>query len=179
MKKNEIVIKILGLGDSGVGQTCILRRYVENKFVKEDWASKGVYIKSKNINLNKGKAIKFIIFDTTGKDYFWNLLKKNVKNPDALILIYDITDNYSYDHLNILVKNLKFEESFIKIPIILVGNKIDLKNRRKITREQGYKFADKNGFLFIECSALTGENVNNIFNKLVLAILEKDRKSVV
>ena len=57
-----------------------------------------------------------------------------------------------------------------------MGNKIDLEERRVVTREQGNKFAKENGFLFAECSALTGENVNYIFNKLVLAILENNTK---
>ena len=177
MEKNEIKLNILGLGDSGVGQTCILRRYIENKFFKNHLATIGIDFKTKNINLNKGN-IKLKIWDTAGQERFWDLTKQYPKVADALILIYDVTDNDSFDRLNLWIKNIKDwrEESTITIPVILVGNKIDLEDSRVITREQGNKFAKENGFLFAECSALTGENINYIFNKLVLAILENNPK---
>ena len=177
MEKNEIKLNILGLGDSEVGQTCILRRYIENKFLKNHLATIGIDFKTKNINLNKGN-IKLKIWDNAGLERFWDLTKQCPKGADAIILIYDVTDNDSYDRLNLWVKNIKDwrEESTITIPLILVGNKIDLEERRVVTREQGNKFAKENGFLFAECSALTGENVNYIFNKLVLAILENNTK---
>ena len=177
MEKNEIKLNILGLGDSGVGQTCILRRYIENKFFKNHLATIGIDFKTKNINLNKGN-IKLKIWDTAGQERFWDLTKQYPKVADALILIYDVTDNDSFDRLNLWIKNIKDwrEESTITIPVILVGNKIDLEDSRVVTREQGNKFAKENGFLFAECSALTGENVNYIFNKLVLAILENNPK---
>ena len=177
MEKNEIKLNILGLGDSGVGQTCILRRYIENKFFKNHLATIGIDFKTKNINLNKGN-IKLKIWDTAGQERFWDLTKQYPKAADALILIYDVTDNDSFDRLNLWIKNIKDwrEESTITIPVILVGNKIDLEDSRVVTREQGNKFAKENGFLFAECSALTGENINYIFNKLVLAILENNPK---
>ena len=177
MEKNEIKLNILGLGDSGVGQTCILRRYIENKFLKNHLATIGIDFKTKNINLNKGN-IKLKIWDTAGQERFWDLTKQYPKVADALILIYDVTDNDSFDRLNLWIKNIKDwrEESTITIPVILVGNKIDLEDSRVVTREQGNKFAKENGFLFAECSALTGENINYIFNKLVLAILENNPK---
>jgi len=177
MEKNEIKLNILGLGDSGVGQTCILRRYIENKFFKNHLATIGIDFKTKNINLNKGN-IKLKIWDTAGQERFWDLTKQYPKVADALILIYDVTDNDSFDRLNLWIKNIKdwLEESTITIPVILVGNKIDLEDSRVVTREQGNKFAKENGFLFAECSALTGENINYIFNKLVLAILENNPK---
>ena len=156
MEKNEIKLNILGLGDSGVGQTCILRRYIENKFFKNHLATIGIDFKTKNINLNKGN-IKLKILDTPGQEFFRNLIEPYTKGVDAIILIYDVTNNSSYDHLNGWVNFIKHgrAESTITIPVILVGNKIDLENPRKVTREQGYKFAEDNGFLFVECSAFS------------------------
>ena len=177
MEKNEIKLKILGLGDSIVGQTCILRRYIENKYEKNYLSTIGIDFKKKNINLNKG-IIKLTIWETEGQERFRSIITNYLKGPDALILIYDVTNKSSYDSLNGWVNFIKHgrEESTITIPVILVGNKIDLEYPRKVTREEGYKFANENGFLFVECSAKTGENINDIFNKLVLAILENNPK---
>ena len=177
MEKNEIVLNILGLGDSGVGQTCIFERYTENIFKEINLSSIGLDCKLKNINLENGK-IKLKILDNPGKERFPPIGKKYYKDSDALILVYDVTNNYSYDNLKNWVKDIKHyrEESTIKIPLILVGNKIDVEDSRVISREQGYKFAKENGFLFVECSAKTGENIENIFDKLVLTILENNPK---
>ena len=178
MEKNEIELKILGLGDSSVGQICIFERYTENKFRENTLITIGIDFKRKNINLAKWK-IKLQIWDTAGQKRFRDGLKQFFKDrPDAIILIYDIKDNCSYDNLNDWVKFIKdcLEENTIKIPVILVGNKIDSEDLREVTREQGNKFAKENGFLFIECSAKAGENINYIFNKVVLTILEKNPK---
>ena len=178
MKSNDIIFRILCLGDSGVGQACILRRYIENVFLKSHVCTIGIDFKVKNINLNKGKTIKLTIWNTAGQERFWNITKQYIKGADFLILIYDITDGDSIDRLSIWVENIKnwSGESTIKIPVFLVGNKIDLDFKRKVTRDEGYKFAKDHGFLFSECSALNGENINYIFNKLVLTLLENNPK---
>ena len=178
MEYNDIIFRILCLGDSGVGQACILRRYIKNVFEENRLCTIGLDFKVKNINLNKGKTIKLKIWNTAGQEWFWNITKNYIKGADFLILIYDITDGDSIDRLSIWVENIKnwSGESTIKIPVFLVGNKIDLDFKRKVTREEGYKFATDHGFLFSECSALNGENINYIFNKLVLTLLENNPK---
>ena len=89
MKKNETVLKILGLGDSGVGQTSVLSRYIENEFFEDLLATIGIDFKTININLNKGN-IKLKILDTPGQEFFRNLIEPYTNGVDAIILIYNV-----------------------------------------------------------------------------------------
>ena len=182
MNNNIITYNILGSGDSGVGQTCIIRRWIENKFIKNGLATIGIDFKGKTVPLNNGKSIKLKIWDTAGQERFWNITKQYIKGSDAIILIYDISDEQSYDNLNKWINNITNrnggENYNREKPIFLVGNKMDLEEKRKITREQGNEFAKKNGLLFIECSAKTGENVNYIFNKLILTLLQNNPEQI-
>ena len=125
----------------------------------------GIDTKAKFIQLNNGKKLGLKITDTPGQERFRSLIKNFYKKSDIIILIYDVTDKNSFENIKGFYEGIKKETSE-EIPIIVLGNKIDLEGR-KVTKEQGEKLAKELGMIFFESSAKTGENINEIFNKII------------
>ena len=169
--KKEFLYKILLLGDSSVGKTCFLMRYTDNTFQEIHMSTIGLDYKLKNVQLEDGKFVKIQIWDTAGQDRFRSITKNYYKGAHGIILLYDITDRKSYDNVKTWVEQIR-EEVSEKVSIILVGNKIDDVEGRKVKTEEGEKLAKEIGLSFFECSAKTGENIDLIFNELVKKTVE-------
>ena len=118
--------------------------------------------------------VSFEVYDTKGQITSRGLTRKFFNMADGFILIYSINNKDSFDDLENWIKILKEENSFEK-PIFLVGNKNDLENERKITIERGEKYAEKNGFMFTECSVKNDswDEIKSIFEKLANKVYEK------
>ena len=170
MDEYDYSYKIILLGGL-VGKTAILNRYIKNKFICER-STLGVDIETKIINMDNGERIKLLILDTCGQELYWSMTWSHLKVAKGILLIYDVTNKSSLEDLNRLLDKIK-EIVPKDIPKFVVGNKIDDKNNRKVTREEGEEFAKENGLLYYECSAKTGENINEIFGKLVQIIHDK------
>ena len=170
--KNQILL----LSETSAGKTSILQRFIERKFYKEYIPTIGVYDKEEPVKLDNGEDVNLKIYDTTCKEQFFYIVQYYYKSSDGIILIYDITSENSFKRVDYFINELKKNNIFGEIPIFLVGNKIDEKYRRKITFEEGEKFANEHGFMFCECSAETGENIDFIFNKLANKIRENKIK---
>ena len=141
----------------------------------------GIDYKKKIIKLDNGKKVTLGIWDTScvasTTERFRSIYQMYFKLADGIILIYDITDRYSFEKLDHRFNEIIYCYSKY-IPIFLVGNKIDLEDRRKITFEEGEEFSKKHGLMFCECSAKIGYNIDFIFNKLANEINpeEEERK---
>ena len=170
-KSSELLYKILLLGDTSVGKTCFLMRYTDNTFQEIHMSTIGLDYKLKNVQLEDGKFVKIQIWDTAGQDRFRSITKNYYKGAHGIILLYDITDRKSYDNVKTWVEQIR-EEVSEKVSIILVGNKIDDVEGRKVKTEEGEKLAKEIGLSFFECSAKTGENIDLIFNELVKKTVE-------
>ena len=170
-KSRELLYKILLLGDTSVGKTCFLMRYTDNTFQEIHMSTIGLDYKLKNVQLEDGKFVKIQIWDTAGQDRFRSITKNYYKGAHGIILLYDITDRKSYDNVKTWVEQIR-EEVSEKVSIILVGNKIDDVEGRKVKTEEGEKLAKEIGLSFFECSAKTGENIDLIFNELVKKTVE-------
>ena len=165
--ENVVVYKILLLGGSYVGKTGFLSRYINGYFSSHILQTIGISPSTKYIQMNDYKRVKLNIFDTSGGERFRFLPIRHYNSSDAIILFYDITEKKSFDILFDLIKDIKKE--FPKNnPIFLVGNKKDDEEHRVITKKQGELFAKEYGLMFTECSAKTGENVDFIFNQILL-----------
>ena len=175
MDKNEFRRKILVLGDTLVGKTKILMRYVDGKYNDLNRATIGVDFKTKNVKTRDGKSIKLKIWDTNGVERFRDIIKPCYKGTDGIILIYDVTNINSFNNLKNWLKDIKLNV-YHNTPIIVVGNKNDNEKYRRVTKEQGKNFSEKNGLIFSECSAKTGENIDYIFNELTENILLNEEK---
>ena len=163
--------KILTIGESGVGKTCILRRFVENKFLKNHLATIGIDFKTKTLNINN-QEIKLKIWDTAGQERFRNITTQYYKGADGIVLIYDVTDDASFekirDWMEQILSNTKRED----IGLVLLGNKCDMEPRA-VSEEQGNKMAEELNVSYFETSALTGQGINEAFNELTRDIMKR------
>ena len=166
MPKNEYFFKILILGDSTVGKTCFLTRYTDKRFEQNYLATVGIDYKLKNIKLNDNKTVKLQIWDTIGQDRFRSITKNYYKGAQGIVLIYDITEKDTFKSVKEWVKSIK-NEADEKVVVILVGNKIDCIEERKVSKEEGENLAKELSLPFYECSAKTDTNINEVFTDLV------------
>ena len=175
MEQKEFLYKILLLGDAAVGKTCFLMQYTENTFQEIHMSTIGLDYKLKNVQLDEGKIVKIQIWDTAGQDRFRSITKNYYKGAHGIILIYDVTNRKTFDNVRDWVEQIR-EEVSDKVSIILVGNKIDNVEGRKVTTEEGQKMADECQLSFFECSAKSGENIDHTFNELVKKTVEYYKK---
>ena len=169
---DELVYKVLLLGDSSVGKTCFLLRYCDKSFQEAHLSTIGLDYRLKSMTLQNDKNIKLQIWDTAGQDRFRAITKNYYKGANGIILIYDVTNKQSYENVKNWLTQIK-EEANPNVIIYLAGNKIDVEEeQRVITTEDGQKIADEYKLPFKETSAKNGINVNEIFQELVEKIDE-------
>ena len=165
--------KILLLGDSTVGKTCFLLRYVDDSFLDLHMATIGLDYRLKTLILEEQKIVKVQLWDTAGQDKFRAITRNYYKGASGIILIFDVTNVKSYENIKKWINEIK-EEISEKVAIVLIGNKIDNAQERKISKEQGDKLASEIGVKFFETSAKTGEGINESVFFLVKKIFEND-----
>ncbi len=168
--EQNVTFKILTIGESGVGKTCILRRFVENKFLKNHLATIGIDFKTKTVNV-KNKEIKLKIWDTAGEERFRNITQQYYKGADGIVLVYDVTDEASYDKIKDWMDQIISNTTRDNIGLVLLGNKCDFEER-VITEEQGKKLAEELKISYFETSALNGQGINEAFEQLTLDIMK-------
>ena len=167
----ETLYKILILGDSSVGKTCFLMRYADNIFQETHMSTIGIDYKLKNIYLENDRLVKLQIWDTAGQDRFHSITKTYYKGANGIVLIYSVIDKKTFENVKNWLNNIKNEASD-KVVVFLVGNKIDAEDLRQVSYEQGEDMAENYKLQFFECSAKTGENIDDAFDALVKKILE-------
>ena len=171
-KKNinpDITLKFLTLGDSMVGKTSIVLRFVDNIFFDQTKSTIGVDFKTKIIRFGN-KYIKIKVWDTAGQERFRTITRQYYKNAEGMILIFDVTEKKTFDQVGDWVTSI-MENKQKDAKVILVGNKIDCEER-VITKEQGEELAQKYQLPYYETSASTGQNVQKIFEALAEEILK-------
>ena len=175
MEKKTNHFKILILGDHAVGKSCFIIRYTDDTFQDVYLSTIGMDCKYKDINLENGKSIRLQIWDTAGQDRFRSLTKNLYKGASGIILIYDISQRKTFDNVKGWIESIK-EEVSSKVVIVLVGNKIDKIEEREVKKVEGEDLAEELKLPFYECSALTGENINNAFLGLARKLVETKEK---
>ena len=156
------ILKLVIIGDSGVGKSNYLYRFVEGEFCPIHEATVGFDYKSKVSYLPKAKKkVKFQIWDTAGQEKYMSINKNLFQRVQGIILMYDISFEKSFTNLDKWMTVIK--QLADGIPLILIGNKIDLENLRKVSKERGEQFANDNNIDFFESSGKSGENVEESF----------------
>ena len=163
---DDSVYKVLILGDSSVGKTCFLLKYTDKVFNEVYMSTIGLDYRLKTLTLKNGKKVKLQIWDTAGQDRFRTITKNYYKGANGIILIYDVTSTETYENVENWISQIK-EEASPNVVIYLVGNKVDMEDKRKVTTEEGQKIADENNLPFIETSAKSDININETFDNLV------------
>jgi small GTP-binding protein len=172
-KSSNINLKILILGDSSVGKTTLLLKYVDGYFPKIYVATIGVEFKIKKININ-GIDINLQIWDTAGQERFRGVTRNFLKGADGIIYAYDITKKSSFDNLKNWI--LQAEETTCGFKQIIIGNKSDLNKERTVTKEMFQKFCQNKNIQGMEVSAKNGSNVEKCFELIAKLIIEGKSK---
>ncbi|CDW79731.1 UNKNOWN [Stylonychia lemnae] len=168
--------KVIVIGDSGVGKSCIVQRLTQDMFKDDHQITIGVEFGAFVMKI-EGKIIKLMIWDTAGQEQFRSITKLFYKNSDAAIIVYDVSRRESFDDVQTWQNEIEnnTDESVLQY---LVGNRVDLEDSREISHQEGSSLAkDKRFGNFFETSAKTGQNIRELFIQVTkhLYLKNKDR----
>ena len=164
----ELKLKLLIIGDSAVGKTSMLLKYVDNFFPETHMATIGVEYKSKTITTDK-YSINLNIWDTAGQERFKSITRSFFNNTNGIVFVYDITSKNSFEG----VKNwIKDSEPYGRFQSVLCGNKLDLENKREVKNDTLKEYGMKKKMEVFETSAKNGTNLDKVFQKLIDLILK-------
>jgi Ras-related protein Rab-6A len=155
--------KLIFLGDQNVGKSCILNRFMNDTFTEEYQATIGLDFQSKNVQIDN-QDIHLLLYDTAGQEKFRSLIPMYTRDSNIILLVYEINNKDSFIHLPDWLNDLS-NVNKEDVIFALVGNKIDLEEKRQVSTEEGKNYADQNGFIFHEVSAKTGEGFSELFYK--------------
>lgn len=170
-KNYDLLFKLLLIGDSGVGKTCILFRFSDDAFNSTFISTIGIDFKIKTIEL-RGKKIKLQIWDTAGQERFHTITVSYYRGAMGIMLVYDITNAKSFDNIAKWLRNIQ-EHANDDVERMILGNKCDMDDKRVISKERGETIARENGVRFLETSAKANINIEQAFLELSESILDK------
>ena len=168
MSKKDIkrkVMRISLLGDSGVGKTCIINKYLFNKFSENQQSSIGIEKNEKRLKMNDGNELKVIIWDTAGQERFKAMSTNTIKGAQGIVLVFDNTKKTSFESLPTWIKEVK--EIKDNIPIVLFGNKCDLIENADVEKDEAEEFAKDNNLEYFETSAKENINIEKGFKSII------------
>jgi Rab family protein len=170
---------VIIIGDSGVGKTAFLSKYVKGVFPMAPTPTIAIEFATKIIQIKEGGYIKAQIWDSAGQERYKAIVAGHYRRAAGALIVYDVTKKASFEHVTNWLKNIN-EMAEKNCITYLIGNKRDLvennENAREVTIEEAQKYAKENGLRFYEASALTNENVNNSFEDLLQEIYNERRK---
>ena len=175
--KDIIEFKIILIGNASVGKTSIFNKFTTGDFSKIYKSTIAAEFKSKLLKVNKNLWAKLVIWDTCGTENYRSLTRQYYRGADGAIVIFDLTDQSSFNDLKKWIKDIKnYGEKDIQI--IVVGNKLDLFNQRKVTQSQANNFCNENKYKYIEASAKDGTNLLKIFEELTFDLTNKNQEKI-
>uniref|UniRef100_A0A7S2SPR3 Uncharacterized protein n=1 Tax=Mucochytrium quahogii TaxID=96639 RepID=A0A7S2SPR3_9STRA len=157
----DYLFKLLLIGDSGVGKSCLLLRFADDTYTESYISTIGVDFKIRTIELD-GKTIKLQIWDTAGQERFRTITSSYYRGAHGIIIVYDVTDEESFQNVKQWLQEID-RYACEKVNTLLVGNKSDLTTKRQVSYEAAKEFADQNDMEFIETSAKNATNVEKAF----------------
>lgn len=163
-------LKILIIGESGVGKSSLLLRFTEDNFDPEQTLTIGVDFKTKKVSVD-GNTVKLAIWDTAGQERFRTLTPSYYRDAQGAILVFDVSSASTFARLETWLEELDTYSTKNNIVKMIVGNKIDVEHR-EVTREQAMAFARRHQTLYIEASAKTKHGVQSAFEELVHKIIQ-------
>ncbi|CBY00063.1 GTPase Ypt2 [Plenodomus lingam] len=167
----DFLIKLLLIGDSGVGKSCCLLRFSEDSFTPSFITTIGIDFKIRTIELD-GKRVKLQIWDTAGQERFRTITTAYYRGAMGILLVYDVTDQRSFENIRTWFSNVE-QHATEGVNKILIGNKCDWEEKRAVSTEQGQALADELGIPFLEVSAKSNINVDKAFYSLASDIKKR------
>ena len=180
--EEETIFKIITIGDSGVGKTAIVRRYVYNIFDENTMSTIGFSFCFKEITLKNGTKIQLKLVDTAGQEKYHALTKSYFKNVEGVLFVFDFSQLDSFKNIENWIKLFEENNNRKGIPKYLIGNKSDLE--KKVEQKLIDDFIAKYNYKFEECSALNNQNIDKIFQDISeviysnFSLRKKDQKSM-
>ena len=169
-------IKLITLGNSKVGKSSYILRYTDNEFSFHMPTTIGLDFKDKIETLDNEERVKIILYDTNGQERYKSISFNMLKNADAVLLFYDITDKESFDSIKDWIQSI-YEFKDKEFPLVLIGNKIDKEEDRVITTNQGESEALKYNIKFFEISCKDSINIREpILHFISIANSKKDKE---
>ncbi|XP_012530635.1 ras-related protein Rab-8A isoform X1 [Monomorium pharaonis] len=175
-KTYDYLFKLLLIGDSGVGKTCVLFRFSEDAFNTTFISTIGIDFKIRTIELD-GKKIKLQIWDTAGQERFRTITTAYYRGAMGIMLVYDVTNEKSFENIKNWIRNIE-ENASADVEKMLLGNKCELTDKRQVTKERGEQLAVEYGIKFMETSAKSSINVEEAFYTLARDIKAKMEKKL-
>ena len=164
-ENGEDTMKVITLGESGVGKTSIIRRYIHNIFDENNLSTIGLNFSFKQVKLKNGKSINIKLIDTAGQEKYKALAKSYFKNVDAVLFVFALNNKDSFDSMknwiNLFNENHNGKEG---IPMYLIGNKADL--QREVQKDLVDEFIIKNKYRYFETSAKDNNGIDELFQEL-------------
>lgn len=156
--------KLVLLGDTAVGKSCLVVRFVRDEFFEFQEPTIGAAFLTQTVSLDDA-TVKFEIWDTAGQERYRSLAPMYYRGAAAAIVVYDITNKESFNGAKSWVKELQ-RRGDPNVVIALAGNKADLQDKRKVESEEAHQYAEENGILHMETSAKSATNVKNLFQEI-------------
>ena len=171
MSENEKIILSV-LGNSGVGKTSFIMKFTDNTFQESYLATYGMDFKTKFVTINNNKY-RVDLYDTAGQERFRSVSINSIRMSDGVILIYDITNEFTYETIYSWMDNI-YDVKGKDFPVILIGNKCDKDDERVVSKEKGEELAKKYNIIFFETSNKMGINIEEAGLKLINKIVENN-----
>jgi Ras-related protein Rab-8A len=168
----DVLVKLLLIGDSGVGKSCLLLRYSDDKFNTSHITTIGIDFKIKTVDLDQ-KKVKMQIWDTAGQERFRTITAAYYRGAHGVLLVYDVTDEGSFENVRNWMRNIESHASE-GVAVALIGNKSDVKTEdRKVSKERGMRLAAEFKIPHFETSAKSGLRVEEAFSAMARTCVGK------
>jgi small GTP-binding protein len=171
----DFLLKIVLIGDSGVGKTNLLSRFTRDQFNPDSKSTIGVEFATKTLEI-EGKTVKAQIWDTAGQERYRAITSAYYRGAIGALVLYDVTAALTFQSLTRWLQELR-ENADPNIVVMLVGNKCDLHEQRAVSTDEGVGFAKTESLLFIETSAREATNVQESFTQLITEIVRRLSKT--
>ena len=172
-KEEEIIFKIITLGDSGVGKTSIINKYITGNYLDNVTSTLGVNFSYKKLKINKTQKIMLKLIDTCGQEKYRALSKSYFKNTDGVLFVFGLNDKESFDNIKEWMECFNKECTIENVPKVLVGNKCDLEIDKELNQNIIKEFAEENKIKYFETSAKDDKKINELFEKMGKMLYKK------
>lgn len=167
-KDFNYIYKIILIGDSGVGKSSIVSRFVDGTFMGDTRSTVGIDLQVKTLDISY-ELVKIQIWDTAGQEKYKSITQSYYRYAAGIIIVFDLTKQYTFENvinwINEIEKSL--DQKLCDLDVILIGNKADLVNDREVKKEEVLELQKKHKFIYIETSAKDNSNINEAFKELV------------
>jgi small GTP-binding protein len=174
--KEDYKFKVVVIGDSGVGKTNLIKRFITNTFSDNSKATVGVEFITKSYKI-KNQIFKIELWDTAGQERYKSITAVYYKGAKGALVVYDTTSKMSFNNIDKWLAEIK-DKTSNDLKLMIIGNKIDLKEFREVSNEQATEKAKTLGIPIMETSALDATNVKEAFNDLIREMYKDLRSKI-